>query len=205
MRKRRDQILDEATRLFAERGYDGTSMSDLAASVGLRKASLFHHFASKEELKSAVLDRLVREVGGAIMTAAAADARFEERLDALTDAIVDTLVSRPFAARLVVREAMDWSKSRPSGAHEVFDMVFIVLTAAANFVEAGQGEGVFVPGDAKQIILTLLGAHFLPFAVNGVVQEVVGESPFSADFGEKRKVALRAHARGMLLVKKAIR
>ena len=62
MRKRRDQILDEATRLFAERGYDGTSMSDLAASVGLRKASLFHHFASKEELKSAVLDRLVREV-----------------------------------------------------------------------------------------------------------------------------------------------
>ncbi len=205
MRKRREQILDEATRLFAERGYDGTSMSDLATSVGLRKASLFHHFASKEELKRAVLDRLVREVGGAIMSAATAEGHFEERLDALTDAIVDTLVSRPFAARLVVREAMDWSKSQPGRATEVFDMIFIVLTAAERFVQAGQAEGVFVSGDARQMILTLLGAHFLPFAVNGVVEELVGKSPFAAEFGNERKIALRAHARGILLAKKASR
>ena len=202
MRKRRDQILDEATRLFAERGYDGTSMSDLATSVGLRKASLFHHFASKEQLKSAVLDRLVREVGGAIMSAASADAKFDERLDALTDAIVDTMVSRPFAARLVVREAMDWSKAHPHGAQEVFDMIFIVLNAAEKFVQAGQADGVFVAGDARQLILTLVGAHFLPFAINGVVEEMCGSSPFAPEFGAQRKIAMRAHVRGILLTKR---
>jgi TetR/AcrR family transcriptional regulator len=203
MKKRRDQILDEATRLFAEKGYDGTSMSDLAEGVGLRKASLFHHFESKEQLKAAVLDRLVREVGSAILSAASADAEFEQRLDALTDAIVDTLVSRPFAARLVVREAMDWSKANPHGANEVFDMIFTVLVAAERFVEAGQLGGIFVEGDARQIILTLLGAHFLPFAVNGVVEEMVGVSPFDPSFAEKRRIAMRAHVRGMLLVRKA--
>lgn len=201
MGKRRDQILDEATRLFAERGYDGTSMSDLAESVGLRKASLFHHFASKEQLKAAVLDRLVREVGAAILLAASGDAHFGDRLDALTDAIVDTLVSRPFAARLVVREAMDWSKAQPHGAGEVFDMIFTVLVAAEKFVESGQQAGVFVPGDPRHIVLTVLGAHFLPFAINGVVQEMTGTSPFAPEFGQKRRLAMRAHVRGMLLVR----
>ncbi|WP_198097124.1 hypothetical protein, partial [Clostridioides difficile] len=91
-------------------------------------------------------------------SAAAADASFEERLDALTDAIIDTLVSRPFAARLVVREAMDWSKAEPHGSQEVFDMIFVVLNAAEQFVKAGQAAGVFVRSEARQLVLTLLGA-----------------------------------------------
>src|SRR5690348_9256684 len=86
-RLRRDEILDEATRLFAERGYEGTSMADLAERVGLRKASLFHHFASKEVLYAAVLERLVAAVSGAIMKAAETPGSFVERVDGLSDAI----------------------------------------------------------------------------------------------------------------------
>ena len=42
--RRKEVILEAATRLFAERGYEGASMADLAELVGLRKASLFHHY-----------------------------------------------------------------------------------------------------------------------------------------------------------------
>ena len=52
---RKEEIVAEATRLFAERGYEGASMGDLAERVGLRKASLFHHFASKDVLYATVL------------------------------------------------------------------------------------------------------------------------------------------------------
>src|ERR1700759_5549487 len=99
-RPRREEILDEATRLFAERGYEGTSMADLAETVGLRKASLFHHFASKELLYAAVLERLVDEVGAAIAKAMLAEGDFACRLDALCDAITVVLGEQPFAARL---------------------------------------------------------------------------------------------------------
>src|SRR5258706_4568198 len=107
-RLRRDEILDEATRLFAERGYEGTSMADLAERVGLRKASLSHHFASNEVLYAAVLERLVAAVGAAIGKAALTPGSFLERMDGLTDAITVVLGEQPFAARLLIREVMDW-------------------------------------------------------------------------------------------------
>src|SRR5271156_1558165 len=90
-RTRREEILDEATQLFAERGYEGTSMADLAERVGLRKASLFHHFTSKEVLYAAVLARLVERVGQTIAAGTLAPGSFEERLDSIADAITGVL------------------------------------------------------------------------------------------------------------------
>ncbi|WP_038069237.1 TetR/AcrR family transcriptional regulator [Thermus scotoductus] len=46
----RDRILEEAARLFTERGYEATSVQDLAEALGLSKAALYHHFRSKEEV-----------------------------------------------------------------------------------------------------------------------------------------------------------
>ena len=44
------RILQEAARIFAEKGYEGASMQDLAQALGLSKAALYHHFRSKEEI-----------------------------------------------------------------------------------------------------------------------------------------------------------
>ena len=52
----RERILSEASRLFAERGYDGTSTRQIADAVGIRQPSLFHHFASKQAIMEALLD-----------------------------------------------------------------------------------------------------------------------------------------------------
>jgi AcrR family transcriptional regulator len=45
-----DRLTDVALRLFGERGYDATSMADIAAAAGLQKSSLYHHVGGKEEL-----------------------------------------------------------------------------------------------------------------------------------------------------------
>src|SRR5437762_12044218 len=50
MSARRQELTRIAARLFAERGYQGTSLSDLAAQLGVQKPSLYHHIASKEDL-----------------------------------------------------------------------------------------------------------------------------------------------------------
>ena len=56
-RARREQILGEAVRLFAESGYRGASLRDLAARCGLSPAGLLHHVGDKESLLLAVLQR----------------------------------------------------------------------------------------------------------------------------------------------------
>ena len=50
MSARREELTRTAARLFAERGYHGTSLADIAEALGIQKASLYHHIASKEDL-----------------------------------------------------------------------------------------------------------------------------------------------------------
>lgn len=172
-------------------------MSDLADHVGLRKASLFHHFASKEELREAVLARLVEEVGTAITGAAMGDLSMVERLDALSAAIPRVLAQHPYAARVLFREAMEW------GAHEerpVARSVHRVLEAAEEFVRAGQRGGIFRAGDPKHFVISITGIHFFPFVVAGVVEGLGGVGPFTDAYVEQRIHEVQAQVRALLVV-----
>jgi AcrR family transcriptional regulator len=193
---RRDEILDEATRLFAERGYEGTSMADLADRVGMRKASLFYHFASKDELYAAVLDRLMIAVSAAIAHAATAEGSFEQRLDHLTDTMTNVLSEQPYAARIIIRETMDWG---PVMRDKLADQVVLVLAAAEGFMRAGQQAGVFAEFDAKQLLVSLIGLHFMPFSIGGLVQKYVGKDVFDAELIAVRRDAVRVQLRRLVL------
>ena len=54
----KERILDAALVSFAENGYKGTNLRDLAAGLGLSKSALYKHYASKEDIWNAVLDRM---------------------------------------------------------------------------------------------------------------------------------------------------
>lgn len=53
----RDRILDDAARLFAKDGYDGTSLGELATAVGVTKAAIYHYFPNKKEIYEAIIVR----------------------------------------------------------------------------------------------------------------------------------------------------
>ena len=58
---KQEQLFNTAAALFAEKGYHGTSIKDLARAIGLQKGSLYHYFNSKEELLFRLLDEYVTE------------------------------------------------------------------------------------------------------------------------------------------------
>jgi AcrR family transcriptional regulator len=60
-RLRRAEIVAAATQVFAARGYGGVGMRDIADAVGIRGASLYHHFPSKEEILCAICLTVTRE------------------------------------------------------------------------------------------------------------------------------------------------
>ena len=57
-RTTKDRILDESLVMFAEWGYRGTNLRDLAARLGLSKSALYKHYASKEDIWNALLDKM---------------------------------------------------------------------------------------------------------------------------------------------------
>ena len=86
--------------------------------------------------------------------------------------------------KVVKRADVEW-RSRPlpaprpvAAAADLRRAVETILKAKRPLIIAGQGAGVFVALDAKQLIVSLIGIHFMPFAVGNVVQGFIGIDPF---------------------------
>ncbi|MCP3997166.1 MAG: TetR/AcrR family transcriptional regulator [bacterium] len=76
----RERIRREAAALFREKGFNGTSMAELATEVGITKSSLYHHFPSKQALLSEIIELTVNRVTPLVQEVADSDLRIRERL-----------------------------------------------------------------------------------------------------------------------------
>lgn len=56
----KEKILEEALKLFAQSGYMGTSMNDIAAKLGVTKAALYKHYSSKQEILDSIVEKMNR-------------------------------------------------------------------------------------------------------------------------------------------------
>jgi AcrR family transcriptional regulator len=100
-----DRILDAAEARFAAKGFDATSLGDIADDVGIRAPSLYKHFASKQELWEAVLARLLDpyvELLGKLLVVPGNAAEAEANLDA----VLEHYLATPRLAELVQHAAL---------------------------------------------------------------------------------------------------
>jgi AcrR family transcriptional regulator len=75
-----ERIRREAAALFRRKGFNGTSMAELAAEVGITKSSLYHHFRSKQALLSEIIELTVNRVTPLVQEVAESDLPIAERL-----------------------------------------------------------------------------------------------------------------------------
>jgi AcrR family transcriptional regulator len=76
----RDRIRREAAALFREKGFNGTSMAELAGKVGITKSSLYHHYPGKQALLSEIIELTVNRVTPLVQEVAESDLPIRERL-----------------------------------------------------------------------------------------------------------------------------
>ena len=76
----RRKIIDTATRLFAERGFEQVSTTDVQDACAISRGALYHHFASKEALFTVVLETVEAEIAAQLLTSASG---IDEPLDSL--------------------------------------------------------------------------------------------------------------------------
>ncbi len=179
----RNQILIEARHCFAAQGFEGTSLNDIAAGVGIRRPSLLHHFDSKESIYRQILSDALADWGDQIEASREAEADGWELVDAIVETSFRFFVSNPEIIVMVRREAM--TDQSPLGFNLGVALRPYFRRAVA-FFERQMDAGVFRRHDAENLVLTGYGALLTYFSDHAMLKGLVTEDPFSTESLDKR-------------------
>lgn len=139
--ERRRAILTSAQEVFAQRGYHGSSIDEIAQTAGISKALIYEHFPSKKELHVSLLDMHVQELFDRLAANAATEEPGDIRLRNGLDAFLSWVEEQRGAFRMVFRDAAD---------PEVSDSVLRIQGQATAAVAALMATEPMVPAATEQ-------------------------------------------------------
>ena len=157
--ERKNEILDVAEQLFAEKGFDNASTNDIINKIGIARGTLYHHFASKEEILDAMVERMTsRSISRAAAVIADKSVPLLERLSA---AVISLSLNSGAGAEVFEQI------HRPQNAllHQKMQerLMSGVVPLIAKLVEEGNADGTFdspYPDEAAEMIMTYANIAF---------------------------------------------
>jgi AcrR family transcriptional regulator len=162
----RTQILHEATRLFAEQGFDGTSIRAISDEVGIAKPSLLYHFPSKDELRRVVLEQVFSHWNEVLPELLKVATSGEGRFESLMTEVLSFFLADTNRAKLLTREMLD----RPEEINEQLRTFLSPwMRLMADYIRRGQEEGIIYRDvDPDAYIL-----HVIQMVVGGLSTSIV--------------------------------
>jgi len=191
----REKILEVAEARFAQRGYAGVGMRELALAAGLGKSSLFHHFASKADLYTAVIERVIARIEAHVLPALGRAGGVLAQIDAAVDALIDALAEHPTTARLLLRslvEDEELAAAPPEGMAAVEARIAALVARFTSLLAEGVAAGELRRASAPDAVQTLIGATVYHFASGEFGEAVLGGALFSAEAVARRKREVKA-------------
>ncbi len=159
--QRRDSIVQAASRLFADKGFHGVSIDDIAREVDVSPAILYRHFASKQELYDTVLLELACQRESYVEAVTNSGTSFEDVLAGMTRIYIDSIKQNPDLLRIELQSLLEGS----SATRDFFDNRW---KSFADYIEFGLNERL--PYDLQNREITILSASLM---FQGMVREAL--------------------------------
>ena len=189
----RAAILDAAERLFAEVGYDSTSLTQVGAAAGVSRGTPGYFFRTKAELYQAVLDRSFAEVSEAVRAGRARALASNESPDTILAGAVsdyfDFLAARPNFVRLIEREALNGGRLPEGVSHISAGQEALAAISAELGLDDSES------GEAAQLLLSIISLCWFPMIHARTVAPAVGVRLENPELLEQRK----RHVIGLVL------
>jgi AcrR family transcriptional regulator len=157
MSPRRREVLDEAARLFHERGYMGTSMDDIADAVGLTKGTLYHHFPSKAVILGDIYEEAVSFVL-AHMSELEQQGSATAAVRSIISAIVELIGEHRYHVTVFYQEMRwigEWLPAKDARA--IRKQIREYIDSVERVIQRGIDEGDFRPTDVSVAAYALIG------------------------------------------------
>lgn len=181
LNERRAQITRSAARLFLRKGYEATTVREIAKEVGLQSGSLFSHFGSKQEILVVVMDWGLRVALKRADEALDGVAGARPRLLALSRAHLGTLLGEATEALAVSQ--YEWRSLSPESQREVVRLRDDYEARWKDVIQKAGEEGLVRTEDLRVFRLFTLGA------LNGAVQWYRPSGDYDVDGLAQRFVA----------------
>ena len=151
----RDRILEAAGELFAEHGFGGAKVDEIARRAGVNKAMLYYHVGDKGELFAAVVSTHVDRISRLVAAALAESTEPRERLAAIPRAFARAVGEHPFLPQLMLREITAGGPNMPDA---VIRRIGEVMLMTKQVLDDGVARGAFRPVNPFAAHLMLVGA-----------------------------------------------
>src|SRR5690606_29781827 len=150
----RDLLLDTAATLFAAKGYRATSLDDIASDLGMKKSSLYHYIASKEEILVDLYDRIYELVEDRIDAIVGEDLEPDDKLRRMVAAYIDSITSHTDMFAMALRNEHELSVEHRTAIlrrHRRLERRFETV------IREGQEKGLIVDLNPRLLDLAMFG------------------------------------------------
>lgn len=190
----REAILDAAERLFAQHGYEATSLNEVGAAAGVSRGTPGYFFGSKQDLYRSVLERCFERVRSAVRSGRErALASHENPSVILAGAVAeyfDFISANPHFVRLMEWEALSDSR-RLKDVPPHLEVIQEALGAIVSELALDPSQRA----EAMQLLLSIIALCWFPMVHAGTVVQALGVDPANPRFLEER----RRHVVGLVL------
>lgn len=161
------QIIDTAQQIFIEKGFAGTSMSDIAATVGINRPTLHYYFRTKDKMFKAVFSSIVMSLMPKIHDIIRLDISFVDRMGMILDEYIELFTKAPYLPKFICGEIQRDVNHLLEAAKELqFDAALsLVKDTLLKEMEAGKIKKVPLP----MVFLTFYSLLTYPFLVRNLI------------------------------------
>jgi AcrR family transcriptional regulator len=167
-----ERILDAAEALFAERGYAGATLRDVASRVGLRTPSLYNHFPNKDSLYAAVLERGIHPVLDVLTEVVEARDRSDRDVRQVVERTMALVGRRPNLPRLIQHETLSGGRHLTPMLRSWIQRTF---ARAYEMVEASSAASRWEPEQFPLLVLAMYHVFVGYFAIAHVYRDLNGQ------------------------------